>query len=64
MWNTLYMDAVLTQFRSEGYPVRSEDEELSPFGHEYINTLGRNSFSVPESVARGKLRPLTGGSDL
>lgn len=65
LWNTLYMDAVLTQLRREGYPVRPEDEiRLSPFGHEHISMLGRYSFSVPESVARGELRPLTGGSDL
>lgn len=60
LWNTLYMDAVLTQLRSEGYPVKLEDEaRLSPFGHEHINMLGRYSFSVPEIVARGELRPLT-----
>jgi TnpA family transposase len=60
LWNTLYMDAVLDQLRLEGYPVRSEDEaRLSRFGHEHINMLGRYSFSVPESVARGELRPLT-----
>lgn len=65
LWNTLYTDAVLNQFRLEGYPVRPEDEaRLSPFGHEHINMLGRYSFSVPESVARGELRPLTRGSDL
>jgi TnpA family transposase len=65
LWNTLYMDAVLDQLRVEGYPVRSEDEaRLSPFGHEHINMLGRYSFSVPESVARGELRPLTRGNDL
>ena len=59
LWNTLYMDAVLAQLRSEGYPVRSDDEaRLSPFGHEHINMLGRYSFSVPEIVARGELRPL------
>eukprot|EP00887_Chlorella_sp_A99_P003771 scaffold31.g3771.t1 len=59
LWNTLYMDAVLAQLRSEGYPVRPEDEaRLSPFGHEHINMLGRYSFSVPEAVARGELRPL------
>lgn len=59
LWNTLYMDAVLTQLRSEGYPVKREDEaRLSPFGHEYINMLGRYSFSVPEEVARGELRLL------
>ena len=54
------MDAVLAQLRSEGYPVRSEDEaRLSPFGHKHINMLGRYSFSVPEAVARGELRALT-----
>ena len=59
LWNTLYMDAVLTQLRSEGYPVRPEDEvRLSPLGHEHINMLGRYSFAVPEAVARGELRPL------
>ena len=59
LWNTLYMDAVLTQLRSEGYAVMPEDEErLSPFVHEHINMLGRYSFSVPEAVARGELRPL------
>jgi hypothetical protein len=62
LWNTLYMDAVLAQLRSEGYPVRPEDEaRLSPFGHEHINMLGRYSFSVPEAVARGELRPLNSG---
>lgn len=59
LWNTLYMDAVLDQLRSEGYPVRPEDEaRLSPFGHEHIHMLGRYSFLVPEAVARGELRPL------
>ena len=59
LWNTLYMDAVLAQLRSEGFLVRPEDEgRLSPFGHEHINMLGRYSFSVPEAVARGELRPL------
>ena len=59
LWNTLYTDAVLTQLRKEGYPVRPEDEaRLSPFGREHMNLLGRYSFAVPESVARGELRPL------
>jgi TnpA family transposase len=59
LWNTLYMDAVLDQLRSEGYSVLPEDEaRLLPFGHEHINMLGRYSFLVPEAVARGELRPL------
>ena len=35
LWNTIYIDAVLTQLRQEGYPVRDEDvARLSPFVHE------------------------------
>ena len=64
LWNTLYTDAILTQLRSEGYPVQSEDEaRLSPFGHEHINMLGRYSFAVPEAVTRGELRPLRAATD-
>ena len=44
--------------------VRPEDEaRLSPLGHEHINLLGRYSFAVPESVARGELRPLRNPAD-
>ena len=63
LWNTLYTDAVLTQLRSEGYPVRDEDAaRLSPFGHEHIHMLGRYSFAVPEAVERGELRPFRSAS--
>jgi hypothetical protein len=63
LWNTLYMDAVLEQLLSERYAVHPEDEaRLSPFAHEHINVLGRYSFTVPESVARGELRPLRNAS--
>lgn len=59
LWNTIYMDAALAKLRQEGYPVRDEDVlRLSPFGHEHINLLGRYSFTIPESVTRGELRPL------
>lgn len=59
LWNTLYMDAVLTQLRKEGYPVLDEDvARLSPFAHPHINMLGRYSFEVHDSVARGELRTL------
>ena len=58
LWNTIYMDAALNQLRAEGYPVRDEDVvRLSPLPHEHINMLGRYSFTVPEAVAKGKLRP-------
>jgi TnpA family transposase len=59
LWNTIYIDAALTQLRAEGYPVRNEDvARLSPLVFEHINLLGRYAFSVPEAVTRGELRPL------
>ena len=64
LWNTIYMDAVLNELRRENWRINPEDEaRLSPFGHEHINMLGRYSFSVPEAVARGELRPLSGVKD-
>lgn len=59
LWNTLYMEAALNQLRMEGYPVSDEDvSRLSPLMYEHINMMGRYSFSVPESVAKGELRSL------
>jgi hypothetical protein len=31
---------------------------LSPLIYDHIHMLGRYSFSMPEAVARGELRPL------
>ena len=59
LWNTIYMDAAISQLRREGLPVRDDDvARLWPFIHEHINLLGRYSFAVPEAVSRGELRPL------
>ena len=64
LWNTIYMDAALTQLRQEGFLVRDEDvARLSPLGYTHINMLGRYSFAVPEAVKRGELRPLRGPND-
>jgi len=66
LWNTIYMDAALSQLRREGYPVRDEDEDaarLSPLVHDHINVLGRYSFAVPDAVTRGELRPLRDPTD-
>ena len=64
LWNTIYMEAVLEQFRKEGYPVNEEDKaRLSPLIHEHINTQGRHSFMMPEAVAKGELRPLRNPAD-
>lgn len=57
--NSIYMDAVLNQLRSEGFLVRDEDAaRLSPLRNEHINVLGRYAFSLSEMVVRGELRPL------
>ena len=59
LWNTIYMDAVLNQLRTEGFDARDEDvARLSPLGFDHINMLGRYAFILPEQVARGELRPL------
>ena len=49
----------MNQLRMEGYPMNDEDvSRLSPLLYEHINMLGRYSFSVPESVVKGELKPL------
>ncbi len=59
LWNTIYMEASLNHLRSQGIEVKSEDmARLSPLGHERINFLGRYSFTLPEVIADGQLRPL------
>ena len=64
LWNTLYINAALEQLAEEGYPIQPEDvARLSPLVFEHINLLGRYTFSVPDSVARGQLRPLRNPAD-
>ena len=59
LWNTIYMDAALDRLRAEGYEARPEDAaRLSPLGHGHVNMLGRYAFTLPDTVARGELRPL------
>jgi hypothetical protein len=55
----LEAEAALNQLRADRFEVRDEDvARLSPLLQEHINMLGRYSFSVPEAVAKGQLRPL------
>ncbi|MBW4040210.1 MAG: Tn3 family transposase [Acidobacteria bacterium] len=59
LWNTIYMDAALNQLRAEGYEVLPDDvARLSPLSFKHINMLGRYAFTLPDTVARGELRPL------
>jgi TnpA family transposase len=64
LWNTIYIEAALNQLRKEGCHVNDEDAcRLSPLQHENINMLGRYSFSMPDAVAKGELRPLHNPED-
>ena len=64
LWNTIYIEAALNQLRAEGYVFKDADvARLSPLLHEHINMLGRYSFSVPDAVAKGELRPLRDPAD-
>jgi TnpA family transposase len=59
LWNTIYMDAVLDQLKSESYALKPEDmARLSPLTFDHINFLGRYAFALPDLVAQGQLRPL------
>ncbi len=59
LWNTIYMDAALSQLLGEGLDVRPDDvARLSPLGFDHINMLGRYAFILPDQIARGELRPL------
>jgi hypothetical protein len=64
LWNTIYTEAVLEQVRKEGCPVNEEDKaRLSPLIHDHLNTQGRHSFTMPEAVVKGELRPLRNPAD-
>ena len=59
LWNTRYMDAALSQLRSQGAEVKPEDvARLSPLADKHFNVLGRYHFTVNDSILRGDLRPL------
>ncbi len=59
LWNTIYMDAALNRLQVEGYEAQPGDvARLSPLGHGHVNMLGRYAFTLPDTVARGELRPL------
>ncbi len=54
LWNTRYLDAIVTDLRTKSVPVRDEDvARLSPLGHAHLNCLGRYAFTTELfSVAR------------
>ena len=57
LWNTVYLDAALTQLRADGHPANDEDiARLSLYIRRHLNVQGRHSFQRPELV--GTRRPL------
>jgi TnpA family transposase len=58
LWNTVYLDMILDQLRTSGYPVREEDiARLHPYWYSHINVVGHYSFHPPELSGTGR-RPL------
>jgi hypothetical protein len=59
VWNTVYMQAVLDQLQTEGYPVVEEDlAYLSPARFKHVNPYGQYVFPIDQAVQRPGLRPL------
>lgn len=59
LWNTIYMDAAITQLKAEGYDVKMEDvKRLSPLSFGHINLMGRYTFVTLDCIKRWILRPL------
>ena len=59
LWNTRYMDAVLSKLQADGDAIADADaRRLSPLVHKHLNFLGRYHFSLPGDVRGGALREL------
>ncbi len=64
LWNTIDMEAILTQLRNEGFERKDEDvARFSPFGQDLINLLGRYLFALSDAVARAERRSLRRPND-
>jgi TnpA family transposase len=64
LWNTLYTEAAQEHLKIDGSEVKDEDiEHISPLQYRHINVLGRYSFTLADSVAKGQLRPLNNYSE-
>ena len=59
LWNTRYMDAVLSKRQADGDAIADAHvRRLSPLVHKHLNLLGRYHFSLPGDVRGGVLREL------
>ncbi|MGH3612386.1 MAG: Tn3 family transposase [Pseudonocardia sp.] len=60
LWNTVYLDAALTQLRARGYPVLDADvARLSPYRRRHLNVHGHYTFQLPVPAARCATRTST-----
>jgi TnpA family transposase len=58
-WNATYMQAAVEALEAGGHPIdQAHIARVSPLAYRHINFLGRYTFTLPEAVARGQLRPL------
>ncbi|HEU5376147.1 MAG TPA: Tn3 family transposase [Ktedonobacteraceae bacterium] len=59
LWNTVYMQAIVEQLRTEGYQIDDNDlRHLGPARFEHINPYGQYTFHVRQELERKGLRPL------
>lgn len=59
LWNTVYIERVLTALKNHGNPVPEElIPHLSPLGWEHINLTGDYVWKHAKKVTRGNFRPL------
>ncbi len=64
LWNTRYLDAIVTDLRTKSVPVRDEDvARLSPLGHAHLNCLGRYAFTTRAATELRPLRDPAAGDD-
>ncbi len=59
VWNTVNIQAVLEQLKSEGYEINEDDlKHLAPARSEHINIYGKYYFNIEERLKRQGLREL------
>lgn len=59
LWNTIYIQASLNHLQEQACVIQEEDKaRLSPLVYGHVNMLGHYSFTLADTVMRGKLQPL------
>jgi hypothetical protein len=64
MWNTVYLEGVVTALMQHGQIGESLLPPVSPLGWNHIGLTGDYSWHANKRVARGGFRPLCGGQNL